>query len=320
MMDGSMMTHRVLQVGRLLPELEKQLAEIYDLYILADHDSIEKFLMQYGNDFVGLVTSAGGEGVPSTLMASLPALKVISVFGVGLEKIDLAQARERGIFVGYTPNVLNDCVADTAFALMLTVARRVCEADRFVRDGRWPVEGVFGLGRKVSGARLGIVGLGRIGQTIARRAIGFDMDVRYHCRRPVTDVAYSYESSILNLATWADFLVIVTTGGAETKHLINAETLSALGSRGFLINVSRGSVVDELALVQALKSHVIAGAGLDVFKNEPFVSPELFSLDNVVLLPHIASATYETRALMAKRVLDNLASFFVYGSLISSAI
>lgn len=316
------MKHKILQVGRLSPYLEAQLAHDYDLQRLADQPHPDAFLSEYGSQFSGLVTSAGGMGAPSSLMQSLPSLKVISSFGVGLDKIDLNLARERGIAVGYTPDVLNDCVADTAFALMLDVARRVSEADRYVRAGKWGTHGgsAFGLGRKVSGARLGIVGLGRIGQTIARRAGGFDMQVRYHTRRPVDGAPWPHEPSLHSLAEWADYLILITAGGAGTRHLINADILSALGPKGFLINVARGSVVDEVALVSALQQQRIAGAGLDVFDNEPNVPPALFSMENVVLLPHIASATEETRQAMAQRVLDNLASFYAHGTLMSSAL
>ncbi len=313
------MKPRILQAGRLLPALEQRLAADYDLQRLVDETNPDAFLARHGGDFTGLVTSAGGAGAPTALIAALPQLRVISSFGVGLDKIDLAAARERGIAVGYTPDVLNDCVADTAFALLLDVARRTAEADRFVRAGRWAAGQAFGLGRKVSGARLGIVGLGRIGQTIARRAGGFDMDVRYHSRRPVAGVPWPHEPALRELARWADYLVIITAGGDETRHLIDTPVLDALGPRGFLINVARGSVIDEAALVRALVERRIAGAGLDVFEREPQVPAELLALDNVVLLPHIASGTEETRQAMAQRVLNNLAAFFAEGRLVSAA-
>ncbi|ART51253.1 hydroxyacid dehydrogenase [Acidovorax carolinensis] len=313
------MKPRILQAGRLLPALEQRLAADYDLHRLSEEADPNAFLARHGAEFTGLVTSAGGAGAPTALIAALPQLRVISSFGVGLDKIDLAAARERGIAVGYTPDVLNDCVADTAFALLLDVARRTAEADRFVRAGRWAAGQSFGLGRKVSGARLGIVGLGRIGQTIARRAGGFDMDVRYHSRRPVAGVPWPHEPALRELARWADYLVIITAGGVETRHLIDTAVLDALGPRGFLINVARGSVIDEAALVRALVERRIAGAGLDVFEREPQVPAELLALDNVVLLPHIASGTEETRQAMAQRVLDNLAAFFAEGRLVSAA-
>jgi hydroxypyruvate reductase len=190
-----------------------------------------------------------------------------------------------------------------------------------VRAGRWEQKPAtpFPLGRRVSGANLGIVGLGRIGRTIARRASGFEMEVRYHNRRPVEGAPWAYEASLVELARWADFLVVITAGGAETRHLIDAAVLDALGPKGFLVNVARGTVVDEAALVRALQDKRIAGAGLDVFEQEPQVPHELFALDNVVLVPHIASATVQTREAMGQRVLDNLAAFFAGQPLLSAA-
>jgi hydroxypyruvate reductase len=175
------------------------------------------------------------------------------------------------------------------------------------------------LGFKVSGARLGIVGMGRIGKTIAKRSLGFEMDVRYHSRNPADDVTWKHEKSLLELAKWADFLVVITAGGAQTRHLINADVLAALGPDSYLINVSRGTVIDESALIEALETKRIAGAGLDVFEDEPNVPERLMNLDNVVLLPHIASATKQTRQAMADRVFDNLKQFFADGTLLSLA-
>lgn len=308
---------RILQVGRLLPQLEARLAEAFDMHLLAHEADPTGFLAARGSEFEGLVTSAA-IGVEPPVMAALPNLRVISSFGVGLDRIDVTAARARGIGVGYTPDVLNDCVADLAFTLLLDVARGASAADRFVRRGEWPT-GKFPLGRKVSGARLGIVGLGRIGRTIAERGTGFHLHTRYHSRRPVPNVPWQHEPSLLELARWADFLIVITAGGAGTRHLINADILDALGPRGFLINVSRGTVVDEAALVRALQEKRIAGAGLDVFEKEPEAPAGLLGLDNVVLLPHIASATHETRRAMADLTFDNLQAFFSTGALKAEA-
>ncbi len=312
--------HRILQAGRLLPSLEAKLAAEFDTVLLAEQGDPAAFLAAHGAGFEGFVTSAG-VGVTADMLARLPRLRAISSFGVGLDKLDLAAAQARGIAVGYTPDVLNDCVADLAMALMLDVGRRISEADRFVRRGGWTTPGAksFPLARKVSGAKLGIVGLGRIGQTIARRAAGFEMDIRYHSRRPVAGVAWAHEPSLIELARWCDYLVVITAGGAATRHLVNDAVLDALGPRGFVINVARGSVIDEAALVRALADRRIAGAGLDVFENEPNVPRALFELDNVVLLPHIASGTEETRQAMADRVFDNLQGFFRDGRMVSPA-
>lgn len=311
----------VLQALALMPSLERTLAERYEVHRLpaagAERDA---FLASRGGDFDALVTSAAG-GATAELIAALPKVRVISSFGVGLDKIALDAAARRGIPVGYTPDVLNDCVADMAFALLLAVGRRIPEADRYVRAGRWTQKPAapFPLGRQVSGARLGIVGLGRIGRTVAKRAGGFDMEVRYHNRRPVADVPWAYEATLVELARWSDFLVVITAGGPETRHLVDARVLEALGPEGYLVNVARGTVIDEAALVRALQERRIAGAGLDVYEHEPQVPPELFALDNVVLAPHIASATEQTRQAMAQRVLDNLEAFFAGRALPSTA-
>jgi lactate dehydrogenase-like 2-hydroxyacid dehydrogenase len=312
--------HHILQIGNLLPALENSLHERYTLSLLDEAPDPVAFLAERGALFSGVATSAFC-GISAEQIAAMPNLQVVSCFGVGIDKIAMDAARARGIAVGYTPDILNDCVADMAMALLLDVARATPEADRYVRSGKWARSGTntFHLGRKVSGARLGIVGLGRIGKTIARRAQGFEMDIRYHARRPVADVPWAYEVSLPDLAHWADFLMVITAGGPGTRHLIDATVLDALGPRGFLINVSRGSVIDEAALVRALVEKKIAGAGLDVFENEPNVPAELLSMDNVVLLPHIASATEETRLAMAQRVIDNLDLFFAEKRLISEA-
>jgi hydroxypyruvate reductase len=311
------MPQRLLQIGPLLPALEARLAATYDIHLLHKEPDPRAFLAAHGREFVGVATSARF-GADAALIAALPNLKIISSFGVGLDAIDLGAAGARGIAVGYTPDVLNDCVADTAFALVMDVARRFSASDRFVRRGDW-LKGQFPLATKVSGKKLGILGMGRIGRVIARRASGFDMEVRYHNRKPLADVGHVYADSLKALAEWADFLVVASAGGAETRRLVSREVLEALGPTGYLVNISRGSVVDEQALVEALQNGRIAGAGLDVFEDEPKVPEALFALDNVVLLPHLASNTHETRAAMAQRVEDNLAAFFAGRPLVSAA-
>lgn len=313
------MRHKILvQQGAFLPKLEARLAAEYDVQHLpqagAERDA---FLAANGKGIEAIATSARF-GVDATTIAALPDLKVISSFGVGLDTLDLAAAKARGIAVGYTPDVLNDCVADTAFALLMDVSRRITEADRFVRNGHW-LKGQFTQATRVSGKRLGILGLGRIGSAIARRASGFDMEVKYHNRKPVEGSAYGYVGSLKELAEWADYLVIASAGGAETRGLVSAEIIEALGPTGYLINISRGTVIDEPALVKALVEKRLGGAGLDVFEFEPKVPAELLALDNVVLLPHLASNTHETRADMAQRVEDNLSAFFAGKPLVSAA-
>ena len=311
-----MTTRKLLNAGRLPGALLKRLAAEFDMVDLPAEGQAA-FLATRGSEFVAAVTSAA-TGIDEALLAALPNLQVISSFGVGLDRLAVDAARARGIAVGYTPDVLNDCVADMAFALLLDVVRQTSTADRFVRSGAW-LKGTFPLARKVSGAKLGLVGLGRIGRTIAQRSTGFEMAVRYHSRRLVTDVSWTHEPSLIELARWADFLVVISAGGASTRHMVNAEVLDALGPDGFIVNVARGSVIDEAALVQALTDKRIAGAGLDVFEDEPRVPEALLTLDNVVLAPHIASATRETRQAMADRVFDNLQAFYKKGSVISDA-
>ncbi len=306
---------RILQIGRLLPALEDALMQEFDVHLLAHEAEPKAFLAQRGVEFVGVATSARF-GADAALMGALPNLKVISNFGVGYETIDIGAARARGVMVSNTPDVLTDCVADLAFGLLIDVARGLSAADRFVRRGDWK-HGQFPLATRVSGKRLGVLGLGRIGRAIAKRAAGFDMETRYHNRTPLADLAYGYEASLIDLARWADFLVVAAAGGAATRAMVSREVLAALGKKGYLINIARGSVVDEAALVDALVNRRIAGAALDVFTDEPNVPPELFALDNVVLLPHIASATRETRQAMADLVLDNLRSYFRAGKLLT---
>jgi lactate dehydrogenase-like 2-hydroxyacid dehydrogenase len=255
------------------------------------------------------IAGSGESQVSRELIAKLPALEIISVFGVGYDRYDVVAARERGIPVTNTPDVLTDDVADLGIALMLAIARTVPQADKYVREGEWP-NGAMPLARKVSGARLGIVGLGRIGSAIARRAEGFGMSIAYTSRNKVAESPYAYYPTPAALAAEVDFLMVITPGGAGTKGLINAEVLKALGIKGYLINVARGSVVDEAALIDALQNKAIAGAALDVFENEPHVPVALRAMNNVVLTPHVASATWQTRRAMADLALGNLQAHF----------
>lgn len=309
------MRPRVLQNGRLLPRLEEDVAREFDVHPLWKEPDPAAFLRARGGDFTGLVTSAP-TGASGALLEALPALRVIASFGVGFEKIDLAAARRRGVAVSTTPDVLTDCVADLALGALVAVSRGIVAADRFVRRGAWSAAR-FPLTTKVSGKRLGIVGLGRIGRAVAKRAAGFDLEVRYHGRREAPGVPWRFERSLVELARWADQLVLTCAGGAATRHLVSAEVLDALGPDGFLVNVARGSVVDQAALVEALVARRIAGAALDVYEDEPHVPAELLGLDTVVLLPHVGSGTHETRGAMADLVLANLRAFYAGGRLVT---
>ncbi|MEO7335830.1 MAG: 2-hydroxyacid dehydrogenase, partial [Caldimonas sp.] len=243
--------------------------------------------------------------VGEALLAQLPALEIVSVMGVGYDGIDVAAAKARGVRVTHTPAVLNDDVADLAIALMLAWSRQIARADRFVRAGEWP-KGPLALGRKMSGARVGIVGMGRIGQAIADRAAAFGMTIAYTARNARPALPHAYLPSAAALAAQSDYLVVITPGGAATEHMIDAEVLTALGPQGCLVNVARGSVVDEAALIEALRAGRIAGAALDVFEHEPSVPAALREMDNVVLTPHIGSATAQTRRAMADLAFANL--------------
>jgi hypothetical protein len=295
----------VLQVGRLHTTVEEGLQRSFQTVKVPAPPADELPLDAATAAQVEALVTSAALGLPERWLEALPRLQVVSSFGVGTDRLPLDACRERGIAVGYTPNVLNDCVADTAMAGLLAAARQVCAADRFVREGRWP-RGPFALTTQVSGKRLGILGLGRIGQTIGRRASGFDMDIAYHGRNPVPGVPWRYEASLTELARWADFLVLAVSGGTPTRHMVNEGVLQALGPHGILVNVARGSVVDEAALVRCLQNGALGGAALDVFENEPHVPEALMDLPHVVLMPHMASGTVETRQRMADLVLSNL--------------
>jgi lactate dehydrogenase-like 2-hydroxyacid dehydrogenase len=305
----------ILSVAKLSPLLMEQLTAAYVVHDRL-HEADPAAFSKVAPHIRGIVGS-GESKVPRALMDQLPALEIVSIMGVGYDGVDVPAALERGIPVTHTPGVLNDEVADLAIGLMLSIARRIPQSDQYVRAGRWGKEGVMPLTRKVSGARLGIVGLGRIGQAIATRAEAFGMSIAYTARSAKAGLAYRFYPSASALAEQVDFLVVITPGGAGTKHLINAEVLAALGPKGYLINVARGSVVDEAALIEALQKGGIAGAGLDVFDNEPHPPEALWALDNVVLTPHIGSATWQTRQAMADLAAANLQAHFAGKNLFS---
>jgi len=274
------------------------------------HEAADRaaFLKELAPRVRGLATF-GPAGADAKLMDALPRLEIISNFGVGVDAIDLAAAKQRNIIVTNTPDVLNDCVADTAMALTLNVMRRFAQAESYLRAGNWAAKGGYPLTTSLGGKTMGILGLGRIGEAIAARAQSFGMKIRYHNRRR-KDVAHPYDPDAVALATQADVLMIVTPGGPETEKLVGAKVLDALGPHGFLVNIARGSVVDEPVLLRYLQERRIAGAGLDVFADEPRVPPAFFSLDNAVLLPHVGSATAETRTAMGNLQVDNLLAHF----------
>lgn len=254
---------------------------------------------------IEVIVGSGESKVPGAMMDALPRLRLVSIMGVGYDGVDVAHAKARGVVVTHTPGVLNDDVADLAIALMLSVTRRLPQADRYVRDGHW-LKGPMPLANKLSGLRLGLLGMGRIGQAIAHRAQAFGMPIAYTARSAKPGLPWRFVASAQALAAEVDVLCVITPGGAATHHMVNQAVLKALGAQGYLVNVARGSVVDEQALVAALQSGEIAGAGLDVFEDEPRPLPALLEMANVVLTPHVGSATHQTRLAMAELATDNV--------------
>jgi lactate dehydrogenase-like 2-hydroxyacid dehydrogenase len=260
----------------------------------------------------GVAASTLAGPVGEALFERLPALEIIANFGVGYDNIDIDAAVARGLMVTNTAGVLDEEVADLTLGLLLATLRRIPAADRFVRDGHWP-DGKFPLSPSLRGRRVGIVGLGGIGKAIARRLAGFAVDIAWYGRRPQPDVAWPRFPSAQALAQACDVLIVIVPGGAATRHLIDARVLAALGADGVLINVSRGTVVDEAALVAALQNGTILAAGLDVFEHEPNVPETLLACDNTVLLPHLGSASVVTRRAMGQLMVDNLTAWFTTG-------
>jgi hydroxypyruvate reductase len=298
----------VLLIEPMTPDVEAKLDAAYQVHRLYEATEPTAFVSRIGKQVRAVITG-GRTGASNALVNALPALEIIAINGIGTDAVDLEQARVRLVRVTTTPDVLTDDVADMAWALLLATARRICVGDRFVRAGHWP-DGSIPLATKVSGKRLGIFGLGRVGMAIARRAEGFDMSIAYNNLHPLDGVAYRYHPTLESLARESDFLIVAVSGGPQTRGIVDRTVLDALGPAGILINVARGSVVDEPALVTALAEGRLGAAGLDVFAHEPEVPPALWTTDNVVLQPHQASATVETRRAMADLVLANLAAHF----------
>jgi lactate dehydrogenase-like 2-hydroxyacid dehydrogenase len=290
----------VLQIGGFAPEIQAQLDAEFRCVGLPDLEREPSLA-----DQVTAIVTRSNHEVPEDVVRRLPALEIIATCGVGYDLIPRRLAAERGIVVANTPDVLNAAVAELCIGSLLALLRRLPQADRYVREGRWTAAG-FPLATSLAGKHVGIVGMGRIGKEIARRLEVFGVALAYHGRTD-QQLAWRYEADLAALARDSDILVVVAPGGAETKHLIE------LGPNGYLVNVARGSLVDEAALLAALEQGTIAGAALDVFDNEPDIDPRFFALDNVMLTPHLGSATHETRAAMAQLMLDNVRSWFRSG-------
>lgn len=302
------MKPELLHVGPTPPWVVDGLKADFVIHPYVDANDKAALLAEVASGVRGAIAS-GEVGLRAELIDRLPKLEMIGTFGVGVDATDVAHAKSKGIVVTNTPDVLTEEVANTALALVLTATRRLGAAERYLRAGRWASDGPFPLAATVIGKRLGIVGLGRIGSAIAKRAEAVGMEVAY-CGPNQKPVVYPYHADALALARVVDVLVVAAPGGPATQGLIDQEVLDALGPEGFLVNIGRGSVVDEDALVAALKAGRIAGAGLDVFANEPEVPAELRDMDNVVLWPHIGSATVATRRAMAELCVANVKAYF----------
>lgn len=295
---------KLFVVTAIPPDLRAALTQ---RYAVSDRQTMSDWPGIPARGFEVAVTTSM-HGMDRATLEALPDLKIVICNGAGLDRIDLAEAGRRKIAVCHTPDELAEDVGDAAIALTYAIMRRVAEADRFVRAGRWPKERIA-PSRRVGGKTMGIVGLGRIGSHIAKRAQGIGMKVVYTGRSPRADALYPFVASILDLAEQADVLVLSCPGNEATRNLVNRAVLERLGPNGFLVNIARGSVVDEAALIEALKKKTIAGAALDVFTNEPNIDPEFLALENIVLQPHSTSITHETRAAMIGRLLDDLDAF-----------
>jgi len=298
----------IVLIAQYPPQIMAVLEENFTCHKMYEAPDRAAFLASVAGKARGLA-STGVHGAPRDLILSLPKLEIISGFGVGYDAVDLPTVKDRNIVLTNTPNVLTDCVADLGMTLMLDAARRVPQAERFLRDGQW-LKGNYPAGVKVTGKRAGICGLGRIGTALAKRLSGFDMEIMYYDIEPKTNLPYRLMPSLLDLARNSDFFFVACYGGPTTRKLIGEEVLRAIGAKGILVNIARGSIVDEAALVRVLEDKALGAAGLDVFEDEPNVPAKLLTFDNVVLTPHIASNTHETRAAMGKLMCDNLIAYF----------
>lgn len=289
---------------RMIEEQLEQHFTVERLYKAADQ---EKLLAEFGPR-VQAIGATPGLKIDAALMQKLPALKIIASFGVGYDAVDAKWAGEHGIVVTNTPDVLNEEVADTTLGLLLATIRQLPQADRYLRAGKW-LEKPFPFTATLQDRTVGVVGMGRIGKAIARRLEAFNAPIVYHSRNKAEGVSYKHYPDLKTMARDVDVLIVITPGGAATRHMVNKEVLEALGSNGIVINVARGSVIDEQALIEALRNKTILSAGLDVFEDEPRVPQALIDMDHVVLLPHVGSASVHCRNKMGQLVVDNLVTW-----------
>lgn len=285
------------------------LADEFTMHPLWEAENPDQLISDIASDVRGIATT-GGRGATAEFIDKFPNVEMIGSFGVGYDAIDVAHAKSRGLIVTNTPGVLVEGVAEMGLALMLATTRRIAEGDRYVRAGRWAAEGDMSLGRSLGGKRLGIVGLGDIGSRLAEMAAIFKMQISYYGPNNKPAYSYTYEPDLLKLAANSDYLMVCCKGGEDTRNLVNAEVIEAVGPEGMLINISRGTVVDEVALLSALQTGKLGFAGLDVFDKEPQVPDGFMSLDNVTMVPHIGSASVETREAMGALVAKNIRAYF----------
>ncbi|WP_380057349.1 2-hydroxyacid dehydrogenase [Falsihalocynthiibacter sp. SS001] len=293
----------LIMTAPMPPKVMEDLAEHFTIHKLWEAEDKAAFLAECSQ--VEFMATGGHSGCDAALMDALPSLRTISSFGVGYDGIDVKAAHERGINVTNTPDVLNDAVAELAMGMMLALCRRIVDADKFVREGKWP-DGGYALTGELTGAKVGILGLGRIGKEIARRAQVFKMQVAYHGRNKQPYEPYEYYSDLTEMAKDVDWIIAVVPDNPATRKLVNRDVLHALGPNGAIVNLGRGTLIDEEVMLEMLKSGELGGAALDVFDQEPKMSPEFWELPNVVLSPHQGSATVKTRIAMGDMVVENL--------------
>lgn len=310
------MTVDILMPRPMLPIVQEQLDANYTVHRLYEAEDPDQMLAEVGDRIRGVAMAFGP--VDKAFLSKIPNAEIVSSFGVGYDHINTDDCLAAQVTVTHTPDVLTEEVADTALGLMLMTVREFGQAERWLRDGNWVAKGPYPLTQAtLQGRTLGIFGLGRIGKAIAKRAEAFGMRIRYHGRTQQDDIDYPYHATLTDLAAACDTLMVVAPGGAATQHAVNAEVLAALGPDGIVINIGRGSVIDEAALIAALENGTIYGAGLDVFEHEPQVPEKLLALPRVTVLPHVGSASQATRNAMGQLVVDNLKSWFDTGKAIT---
>lgn len=303
----------LLVLGQLPAPYDSKLQERFSCFTAISRSEVADIVARHAEIIAGIVL-VNEIGVDKQLISSLPSLRMIANFGAGYDDIDLTAAASHGVIISNTPHATTEEVADVAMALLVMAARRLSEGERFLRAGHWTENRPFELSMgTLRNRRLGILGFGRIGQAVARRASGFGLPVGYHSRNPVAESGARHFPTLEALAEYADTLIVCVGGGPDTFHLVNASILELLGPSGLLVNVGRGTVVDTTALISSLRKRRILGAALDVYENEPHVPPALLELPNLVLTPHLASGSIETHRLMAKATYENVVSFFETG-------